>query len=82
MQPWNGVRWVAVANSKNPTHAVPAEPGLERAVRSLLEHRAYIEALTDEDPETYVRRFLTENTRELSARFGGQPAVVFELFNR
>ncbi|MEU5029215.1 PIG-L deacetylase family protein [Streptomyces milbemycinicus] len=82
LQPWNGVRWVAVANSKNPTHAVPAEPGLERAVRSLLEHRAYIEALTDEDPETYARRFLTESTRELSARFGGQPAVVFELFNR
>ncbi|MGO4755277.1 PIG-L deacetylase family protein [Streptomyces sp. 2MCAF27] len=82
LKPWNGVRWVAVANSKNPTHAVPAGPGLERAVRSLLEHRAYVEALTDEDPETYVRRFLTDNTRELSGRFGGQPAVVFELFNR
>jgi LmbE family N-acetylglucosaminyl deacetylase len=82
LPPWNGVRWVAVANSNNPTHAVRADRGLERAVRSLLEHRAYIEALTDEDPETHVRRFLTDSTNALSARFGGKPAVVFELFNR
>ncbi|MFD8864534.1 PIG-L deacetylase family protein [Streptomyces sp. NPDC059590] len=82
LRPWNGVRWVAVANSRNPTHAVPAERGLEQAVRSLLEHRAYLEALTDEDPETHVRRFLTDNTRAMSGRFGGKPAVVFELFNR
>lgn len=82
LEPWDGVRWVAVANSPSPTHAVPAEPGFERAVRSLLRHRAYIEALTDEDPEAYVRRFLTGSTRAHSARFGGRPAVAFELFAR
>lgn len=59
-----------------------SERDLERAVRSLLEHRACLEALTDEDPETHARRFLTDNTRAMSARFGGKPAVVFELFNR
>ncbi|MFD7406064.1 PIG-L deacetylase family protein [Streptomyces sp. NPDC059866] len=82
LEPWNGVRWVAVAGSGSPTHAVDATPGLERGVRSLLEHRAYIKALTDEDPETYVRGFLTGFAEETGKRFGGRPAVAFELFGR
>ncbi|MFI9155779.1 PIG-L deacetylase family protein [Streptomyces sp. NPDC053367] len=82
LKPWNGVRWVAVAGSSSPTHAVEATAGLERAVRSLLEHRSYIEALTDEDPETYVRNFLTGNAEAAAARFGDRPAVAFELFGR
>ncbi|MFG2793658.1 PIG-L deacetylase family protein [Streptomyces sp. NPDC048419] len=82
LEPWNGVRWVAVAGSSSPTHAVDASPGLERAVRSLLEHRTYIEVLTDEDPETHVRRFLTANAERMAEQFGGRPAVAFELFAR
>ncbi|MER5224407.1 PIG-L deacetylase family protein [Streptomyces flaveus] len=82
LEPWNGVRWVAVAGSASPTHAVDATPGLERAVRSLLEHRTYIEVLTDEDPETYVRGFLIGYAQEMGERFGGKPAVAFELFGR
>jgi LmbE family N-acetylglucosaminyl deacetylase len=82
LEPWNGVRWVAVAGTPRPTHAVDAGPGLERAVRSLLEHRAYIEALTDQDPESYVHDFLTEHTGAAAPRFGGRPAVAFELFSR
>ncbi|MFD3520060.1 PIG-L deacetylase family protein [Streptomyces sp. NPDC058653] len=82
LEPWDGVRWVAVAGSATPTHAVDAAPGLERSVRSLLEHRSYIEVLTDEDPETYCRRFLTENAERAAARFGGRPAVSFEVFAR
>lgn len=82
LEPWNGVRWVAVAGSSTPTHAVDATAGLERAVRSLLEHRTYIEVLTSKDPETYVRGFLTANAEALGERFGGKPAVAFELFGR
>jgi LmbE family N-acetylglucosaminyl deacetylase len=82
LSPWDGVRWVAVANSPLPTHAVAAERGFEQAVRSLLAHRTYLEALTDEEPESYVRRFLTTSTLAHKARSGGGPAVVFELFNR
>ncbi|MEU9479001.1 PIG-L deacetylase family protein [Streptomyces sp. NPDC048191] len=82
LEPWNGVRWVAVAGSARPTHAVDATPGLERAVRSLLEHRTYIEALTDEDPETYARTFLTTSAEATGERFGGTPAVAFEVFTR
>ncbi|MFF3287020.1 PIG-L deacetylase family protein [Streptomyces sp. NPDC003023] len=82
LQPWNGVRWVAVAGSTSPTHAVDAGPGLERSVASLLEHRLYIEGLTDRDPEEYCRTFLTGMTQMAAPRFGGRPAVAFELFGR
>ncbi|PNG22034.1 PIG-L deacetylase family protein [Streptomyces cahuitamycinicus] len=82
LDPWDGVRWVAVAGSSTPTHAVDATDGMERAVASLLEHRSYIEVLTDEDPETYVRRFLTGHAEAMGERFGGRQAVTFELFSR
>ncbi|OKJ95128.1 GlcNAc-PI de-N-acetylase [Streptomyces sp. CB03234] len=82
LEPWNGVRWVAVAGSSMPTHAVDAGPGMERAIQSLLEHRAYIEGLTDQDPEEYCRAFLTANAQAAAARFGGRPAVTFEVFSR
>jgi LmbE family N-acetylglucosaminyl deacetylase len=81
-EPWNGVRWIAVAGSDTPTHAVDVTDGLERGVRSLLEHRAYIEALTDEAPETYARNLIEGFAREQAERFGGRPAVTFRLFNR
>ncbi|MFD6971358.1 PIG-L deacetylase family protein [Streptomyces sp. NPDC059979] len=82
LEPWNGVRWVAVAGSSTPTHAADAGPGLERSVKSLLEHKAYIEVLTDQDPEEYVRTFLTGNVQQAAVRFGGRPAVPFEVFPR
>ncbi|MFJ7204200.1 PIG-L deacetylase family protein [Streptomyces sp. NPDC098789] len=82
LEPWNGVRWVAVAGTSTPTHAVDAGPGFERSVASLLEHRAYIEGLTDEDPESYARGFLTMNVERAAPRFGGRPAVAFEVFPR
>ncbi|MFJ6462187.1 PIG-L deacetylase family protein [Streptomyces sp. NPDC091387] len=80
LEPWNGVRWVAVAGSVTPTHAVDVTAGLERSVRSLLAHRTYIEVLTDQDPEEYCRTFLTGNAQASAERFGGRPAVTFELF--
>ncbi|MEU9027244.1 PIG-L deacetylase family protein [Streptomyces sp. NPDC048383] len=82
LEPWNGVRWVAVSGSVTPTHASDAGPGLERAIKSLLEHKAYIEVLTDQDPEEYVRSFLTGNVEQAATRFGGRPAVPFEVFPR
>ncbi|MBF8190079.1 PIG-L family deacetylase [Nonomuraea sp. K274] len=81
-EPWNGVRWVAVNGSDSPTHAVDVTSGLERGVRSLLEHRAYIEALTSEDPEEYARNLIEGFARESGERFGGRPAVTFRLFTR
>ncbi|MEU6890466.1 PIG-L family deacetylase [Streptomyces sp. NPDC046557] len=82
LEPWDGVRWVAVSGTTTPTHAADAGPGLERSVESLLKHKTYIEVLTDQDPEEYVRSFLTDSARRTGARFGGRPAVAFELFPR
>ncbi|ATZ00263.1 PIG-L deacetylase family protein [Streptomyces bacillaris] len=80
LEPWNGVRWSAVAGSDRPTHAVDATPGFERSVQSLLEHRTYIEALTEEAPEKYCRSFLEGMVRAEAERFDGRPAVTFEVF--
>uniref|UniRef100_A0AAU2VIX6 PIG-L family deacetylase n=1 Tax=Streptomyces sp. NBC_00008 TaxID=2903610 RepID=A0AAU2VIX6_9ACTN len=82
LEPWDGVRWVAVAGSATPTHAVDVTAGLERSVHSLLAHRTYIEVLTDQDPEEYCRTFLAGNAEASGERFGGRPAVTFELFPR
>lgn len=76
------MRWVAVAGSATPTHAVDATPGLERSVESLLAHRTYIEGLTEENPEVYCRTFLTGHAQSAADRFGGRPAITFELFAR
>jgi hypothetical protein len=54
---------------------------LEVGVASLLEHRAYIGALTDEDPETYVRGFLTDFAARSGERFSTKYATTFELIN-
>jgi LmbE family N-acetylglucosaminyl deacetylase len=82
LEPWEGVRWQAVANSPYPTHAVDVTWGAERGVRAILEHRTYLEALTDQEPEAYVRGFLGRNMAEAAARYDGRTAVAFEVFQR
>ncbi|GAA3096067.1 hypothetical protein GCM10020001_010290 [Nonomuraea salmonea] len=55
--------------------------GLERGVRSLTEHRTYIEALQPgTDPEKYARDFLEGSAHDEASRFGGAPAVSFRLY--
>ncbi|RAJ65600.1 LmbE family N-acetylglucosaminyl deacetylase [Streptomyces sp. Amel2xB2] len=82
-KPWNGVRWVAVAGSPEPTHAVAVgHAAVERAVASLCEHRAYITALSDEPVESYARSFTEWALRLGAERFGGRDCVTFELYPR
>ncbi|WP_106178883.1 PIG-L deacetylase family protein [Prauserella shujinwangii] len=77
LEPWQGVRWVAVAASPFATHAVDVSRTLDRAVDSLREHRVYLAGLGGDmaDPDTFLRRAAEETGR----RFGGVPAVSFEL---
>ncbi|MEU4097420.1 PIG-L deacetylase family protein [Streptomyces sp. NPDC026673] len=83
LEPWGGVRWVAVAGSPQPTHAVEVgDFDVERAVASLAEHRAYIRALSDREPEEYARDFLGRAMEIASRRFGDRPAVSFQLYPR
>jgi LmbE family N-acetylglucosaminyl deacetylase len=80
--PWNGVRWIAVAGSPFPSHAVDVSLTLDKAVASLAEHRAYIEGLGDHDPVEYAGDLLRRFAQDTSNRFGGRPAVSFELYSR
>ncbi len=79
LEPWSGVRWVAVANSPEPTHAVPVgESDIDGAVASLEAHGAYLEALGPgpmSDPGTFLRNLFAQS----AARFDGVPAMTFEL---
>lgn len=75
LEPWQGVRWVAVAASPKATHAVDVTATIDRGVDSLREHRAYLAALGGDDPG----RFLRDNAARCGERFGGVPACDFEL---
>lgn len=81
-EPWAGTRWVAVAGSPQPTHAVDTTDTLDLAVLSLAAHRSYIEALSDQQPEAYAREFLSRASSGVADRFGGRAAVSFELIGR
>ncbi len=82
LEPWNGVRWVAVAASPEATHAQPVgEPAVRAAIGSLLEHRAYLEGLGAE-PEQYARDLITGGATAAAESFGGRRCVTFELFPR
>ncbi|MGP3970161.1 PIG-L deacetylase family protein [Streptomyces sp. 6N223] len=83
LEPWGGVRWVAVAASPEATHAqAVSDRSRERAVASLAEHRAYITALSDQEPAVYARDLHAQIGEGAAARFGGRACVAFELFPR
>ncbi|WP_406275073.1 PIG-L family deacetylase [Actinacidiphila glaucinigra] len=83
LEPWGGVRWVAVAGSPYPTHAVEVgDTDVERAVASLAEHQAYIRALTDQEPADYAREVVGRGLEIAARRFGDRPAVAFQLYPR
>jgi LmbE family N-acetylglucosaminyl deacetylase len=78
LQPWNGVRYVAVSGSPAATHAVDITDTLERAVESLEAHKAYLDGLS-EHPMRDARGFLEWMADLTSARFNDRRAVGFEL---
>lgn len=82
VEPWNGVRWVAVAGSPMSTHAVDITDTLESAIASLSEHKAYLAALSDKSPEEYAREFLGGFAGRTGERFGCAYATPFELISR
>ena len=77
LQPWGGVRWVAVAGSPNPTHAVDVTDTFDRGVASLRAHEAYLAGLGQDVAE--VDSFLRGFAQQTGERFGGGLATSFEL---
>ncbi|MEZ5340885.1 MAG: hypothetical protein R2706_05410 [Acidimicrobiales bacterium] len=41
-EPWDGVRWIAYANSTSPTHAVDVTETIGAGIASLKCHRVYL----------------------------------------
>ena len=82
LEPWGGVRWIAIAGSPRTSHAVDVSQTVEKGIDSLLAHRTYLEALSDKPAEEQAREFITMVTNASADRFGGRPAVTFELLGR
>lgn len=78
LEPWGGVRYIAVASSPAPTHAVDITDTLDLAVASLSAHRTYLGALGLED----IRGPFTRVAQDVGKGFGGRPAIAFELICR
>ena len=79
LEPWNGVRRVAVSASPRPTHAVEVTDTIDRGIASLKEHRAYLAGLGDNatDPAPFLR----SGAERVAPRFGGRLAVAFEVYD-
>jgi LmbE family N-acetylglucosaminyl deacetylase len=75
LEPWGGVRYLAVVASPQPTHAVDVTHTFSAGVESLRRHAAYLAGLGDPDPEAFLR----QSAEATAARFGGRLAVSFEL---
>ncbi|HEY3140771.1 MAG TPA: PIG-L deacetylase family protein [Acidimicrobiales bacterium] len=75
LEPWNGIRYLAVMASPQPTHAVDVTTTLARGVESLRCHAAYLAGLGVTDPEPMLRNF----AESAASRFGGHLAATFEL---
>jgi LmbE family N-acetylglucosaminyl deacetylase len=75
LEPWPGVRHLAVVASPQPTHAVDVTDTFEVGVESLRAHAAYLAGLGNPDPEAFLRGA----AEAVAERFGGRLGVSFEL---
>jgi LmbE family N-acetylglucosaminyl deacetylase len=78
LAPWSGVRMTLVSGSPSPTHAVPVGDHLQAGIDSLRCHAAYLAGLGDGWPPP--EEFLPQWANRTGERFGGRPAVAFEVF--
>jgi LmbE family N-acetylglucosaminyl deacetylase len=76
-EPWNGVRFVAVFGSPNPTYGVDVSGHWEVGLASLREHRVYLENLADGGASSFD--FLTSRARESGEAFDCEYACLAEL---
>lgn len=75
LEPWSGVKHLAVVASPRPTHAVDVTDTFDAGVASLRAHAAYLHGIGDPDPETFLRGA----AESVAERFGGRLGVSFEL---
>lgn len=78
LEPWEGVRFVAVFGPSNATHGIDVTGYWEQGMESLRQHKAYFEYLGP-DVEERTFGFLTLHAEEAGAAFGCRHAVMAEL---
>ncbi|MEO6089934.1 MAG: PIG-L deacetylase family protein [Umezawaea sp.] len=78
-EPWH-VRYVAIAQSPHPTHAVDITDTLDAGIASLEAHTTYLAGLNP--PITDVRGPMTGFALQVGRRFGGRPAIALEVYHR
>jgi LmbE family N-acetylglucosaminyl deacetylase len=77
LEPWGGVRHLAVLASPQATHAVDVTATFDLGIESLRRHAAYLAGLGDPDPEEFLR----QRAEATAQRFAGRLAVPFELLS-
>ncbi|CAM3203902.1 PIG-L deacetylase family protein [Stackebrandtia soli] len=80
LEPWSGVRRVAVAGSPEATHAVDITDTLDKSIASLNAHEAYLEAL-GAHPMAEPSEFLRALALQTAQRFSGRHATSFEVLS-
>ena len=78
LEPWNGVRFVAVFGPSIPTHGIDVTGYLDKGLDSLRQHRAYLEYLGAESTSRTLE-FLTAHAVERGQALGCQHAILAEL---
>ena len=78
LEPWNGVRFVAVFGPSVPSHGIDVTGYWEQGMESLRQHKAYLEYLgSDAYGRTF--EFLTAHAVAAGQAFGCEHAVFAEL---
>ena len=78
LEPWNGVRFVAVFGPNSPTHGIDVTRYWGQGLESLRQHKAYLEYLGTESTDRTFE-FLTAHAVEAGKAFGCDHAVFAEL---
>jgi LmbE family N-acetylglucosaminyl deacetylase len=79
LEPWGDARRIFVAGSPVGEHAVDVTGFVDAGIASLREHRAYLDGLPVGSFGTDPDAFLRQMAAQTGSRFGGRPAVGFEL---
>lgn len=78
-EPWAGVRMALFGGSPEPTHYIDVTEYIDHGVRSLKEHKVYLEALREGTPGKEPESFIKDGANAVGTRVGVEYAVAFEV---
>lgn len=78
LEPWGGVKHIAIAQSPQPTHGVDITDTLDVAIASIEAHAAYLNGIGIKD----IRGPFTSIANTMGERFGNRPTIALEVITR